>query len=118
MGMASPVFHSSSSAAHPTPSSHSQSFQLQLELLVGSSSLDTHPSRSANIKHHYIHRLNGYNHTLTSSGLNWAKANTSPMPRPAVNMLGKDSKMSVNVVTPFSVGGGCLSENGAFGAKP
>ena len=55
---------------------------------------------------------------LTSSGLNWANENTSPTDRPAVCIVGRHSKICANVVTPFSVGGGCHSANGAFGTNP
>ena len=59
-----------------------------------------------------------YVYTLTSSGLNWASENTSPAERPAVCIVGRHSKICANVVTPFLVGGGCRSANGAFGTKP
>ena len=55
---------------------------------------------------------------LTSSGLNWTSVNTNPLERPAMNTLGRLSKMVENVLTPFLVGGGFLSVNGAFGAYP
>ena len=46
MDMASPVFHSSLSAAHLVSSSHPQNFRSQLEHLAGTNSLDIHQGRS------------------------------------------------------------------------
>ena len=65
-----------------------------------------------------IYRNNKYNHTLTSSGLYWVSACTNPIRMPLVCMVGRLSKIWAYVVTPFSVGGGFRSANGAFGTKP
>ena len=115
--MASLVLHSSSSAAHLVLSSCSQSVLLQIDILPGTNSLDIHQERSENSKHH-LYKDNCFNHTLTSSGLYWVRANATPILMLLVTILGKVSKMSANVVTPFLVGGGRRSDIGAFGIKP
>ena len=101
MGMSSPVFHSSLSAAHLVFSSHPQNFRLQPEHLAGTNSwIPTQEDFKKHINISYRHIQELLSHIYTN--LFWARANISPTSRPAVNIYsGKDSKLSVNMVTPF-----------------
>ena len=116
MCKASPASYSSPSAAYPIPASCSQTLWLHSELLANTSSLDIHPGISV-YRNTLCKGIIYMNHTLTSSGLNWASAYTNPIEIPVVRIVGKLSKIWANVVTPFSVGGGFRSSNGALGTK-
>ena len=119
MCMASPVFCSSSSAAHPFSTSLSQNFHLQSELLAGSSSLDIHRGRSGILNTICKCRWNSYNHIATNLlRTELGQGKYHPNNNASGTYIGQGLQDVSKCSHTFLVGGGCRNENGAFGVKP